>query len=93
MKIMSILLIALFFLSLATLLISVSKFWAGYHNLDLSYNFKGTNVTDTGTDGVERSINEVHLWGLNEIAGGFLVSVASSFILGFSCWKILNPTN
>lgn len=95
-KIVSFLLIIVALFSLIVLLTGVSRFYSGFHNIDLSKNISiisqaiGFVYTDTGSDGQVRTMFELYTNGLEQIEEGLWFSTIGAFFLGFSLLKIHN---
>jgi len=85
----------LFSLSFGLIIMSVTWFFCGYHNIDLSFNMNTINLQDTGryyedvgSDGVVRSPMELYMLGLKQIYNGFLLCFISAFTFGIT-WCII----
>lgn len=82
-----ILIIIIFILSFSLIVVGISRFYTGFHNIDLGSNMRyisaaGFIVVDTGEDGIVRTGDEIYSSGLDQIKQGFWITFLSSLIFG-----------
>lgn len=78
----TVLIIALIF----ALLFDVEKFFLNFHNVDEAYNFMsllGNGITDIGSDGMNRPIDDYYRSGINGIRDFFMLGLLEAFCLAW----------
>lgn len=77
-------------LSLIGILAGVQRFYSGIHNIDLGtnmmrmecYNGSPYLLTDTGSDGIIRTSEEVYVLGLNQLNFSLQILISFSVVFG-----------
>ena len=86
----------MFLISFFIILMSISLFWIGYHNIDIGMNMmniKELNPIDIGIDGILRNADEAYITGVNQIIKAFIYLFISSIIFGMLLMEIFNVYN
>ncbi len=76
-----------FIIGLGGVLIGITGFWNGYHNVDLAMNMNIWSdyirgIYDTGSDGVERTPIELYMLGMEQVKTNSMIIMLSGIILG-----------
>jgi len=82
----NILIVVLIFL----IIFETQRFYLNFHNVDLTYNIQYIscnlgigNVTDIGSDLVERPIENYYIIGMTNLKDYFIYGILTMFILGY----------
>lgn len=73
------------------LVIGLSLFYIGFHNIDLSYNFKGLGTTDCSSFGCI-SLTDIYINGLLQIQVGFYCVIIDVFLITLF-WRLTNENS
>lgn len=76
-------------LSVFFIVLSVTWFWIGYHNVDLAFNMD-RNAIDQAIDGTPRTTRELYQDGCSQLVCSFSSSLLSFFLL-YARVKIKTP--